>query len=140
MYRSLSLLSLLTAFSSSHPAPQAANGIGPGAPPCSGDSTNDTDPINGYVVQPNQWGVKCAVGDHFQCLAPPTPPSSNAVAWSTTFAWNGDTGIKSYANAYLPSLGATGAGNCKPMSSFKSMSSQWAWRYAPNKNNTPKLA
>lgn len=128
MHHSFSLLPLFAAFSASFPAPQPLNPRDPSAAPCTGDMTQDLPPSNNYIIQPNQWGVGSAVGSHFQCVAAQVAPSSNAVAWSTTFDWQGGADIKSYANALLPSIGTTG--QCKAMSSFKNITSQWTWRYA----------
>ncbi|KAL9066924.1 MAG: hypothetical protein Q9161_007256 [Pseudevernia consocians] len=69
-----------------------------------------------------------ATGTGSQCLE--SASGGNPVSWSTTWSWentasdsSGENYIKSYANAYDPSIA------CQALSDYKSIPTSWTWSY-----------
>ena len=76
-------------------------------------------------INNNLWGM--ATGTGSQCLD--AASGGNPVAWSTTWSWQNTASdqtsqhyIKSYANAYNPSI------TCQTLGDFKSIPTSWTWR------------
>lgn len=57
-----------------------------------------------------------------QCFSV-TGLASGVLSWTTTWTWEGDTSVKSYANAALTSLSTS----AKQISSISSVESKWSW-------------
>ena len=76
-------------------------------------------------INNNLWGMSTGSGS--QCLD--AASGGDPVAWSTTWSWEntasdqtGQHYIKSYANAYKPSI------TCQALGDFKSIPTSWTWR------------
>lgn len=74
-----------------------------------------------YTIYNNLWGQAQATSGS-QCFSV-TGLADNVLSWATTWSWQGDTSVKSYANAVLTSL----VSSPKQISSILSMESEWSW-------------
>ena len=76
-------------------------------------------------INNNLWGM--ATGTGSQCLD--SASGGDPVAWSTTWSWENiasdntaENYIKSYANAYNPSIA------CQALGDYKTIPTSWSWR------------
>ncbi|CAF9911004.1 hypothetical protein IMSHALPRED_009893 [Imshaugia aleurites] len=116
---------IVTSTSSDAPSPSSSSTSSTSGD-CSTSSSEDSLLYSGpFTINNNLWGMSTGTGS--QCLN--SASGGNPVAWSTTWSWentaadvSGENYIKSYANAYDPSIA------CQALSNYKSIPTSWTWR------------